>query len=192
MSTFLYLFTAITLTNAAPPTTLFPTPINGSIIPITGATGFQLCTKLNLAGCGTNTLNPFIRSYVNNEIQTLGYNYSLPFDPCDFNTINMSWILSLADLALLSLVTADQVINEMPCELYIQMPNDFLSDRDISNIITDSYWFGPTGQCIYNHTNILDCSNPNRSIINYTETQLDCFYPFVKSNYKTPIIELYE
>eukprot|EP01084_Bolivina_argentea_P239042 401717_1 len=96
MSTLLYAITTITLTNAAAPATysptpLFPTPSNGSIIPITGATGFQLCTKLNLAGCGTNTLNPFIRSYVNNEIQILGYNYSLPLDPCDFDTINMSW-----------------------------------------------------------------------------------------------------
>eukprot|EP01084_Bolivina_argentea_P239043 401718_1 len=118
MSTLLYAITTITLTNAAAPATysptpLFPTPSNGSIIPITGATGFQcivsvhvsiwtsiyklhnqknkVCTKLNLAGCGTNTLNPFIRSYVNNEIQILGYNYSLPLDPCDFDTINMSW-----------------------------------------------------------------------------------------------------
>eukprot|EP01084_Bolivina_argentea_P239044 401719_1 len=54
MSTLLYAITTITLTNAAAPATysptpLFPTPSNGSIIPITGATGFQCIVSVHVS-----------------------------------------------------------------------------------------------------------------------------------------------
>lgn len=104
----------------------------------------------------------------------------------------MTWILSISDLSLLSIVTAEQVLEEMPCEIYIQMPTDFLSDRNLEAITTDQYWFGPDGECKYNASQVLDCSDPNRTVANFTTEELQCFYPFVPSNYKTPITELYE
>eukprot|EP01084_Bolivina_argentea_P210519 358293_1 len=153
---------------------------------------FKLCNQLNLAGCGVNTLPDFVRNYVNNEIQTAGYNYSLPLDPCDFDTINMSWILSISDLSLLDLITADQVLSIMPCEIYIQMPSEFLSDRNIAEALTHSYWFGSNGHCQYNESRVLDCADANRTILNYTTPvhMEECFYPFAPSKYETPIQEL--
>eukprot|EP00486_Rosalina_sp_Unknown_P013267 CAMPEP_0201597244 /NCGR_PEP_ID=MMETSP0190_2-20130828/193789_1 /ASSEMBLY_ACC=CAM_ASM_000263 /TAXON_ID=37353 /ORGANISM="Rosalina sp." /LENGTH=145 /DNA_ID=CAMNT_0048058121 /DNA_START=286 /DNA_END=720 /DNA_ORIENTATION=- len=97
----------------------------------------------------------------------------------------MTWILSISDLSLLSIVTAEQVLDEMPCEIYTQMPDDFLSSRDLSDITTDEYWFGQNGNCVYNASKILDCSDPNRTTGNLSEPSLQCFYPFVPSGYKT-------
>eukprot|EP01083_Nonionella_stella_P181586 650917_1 len=168
-------------------------PTNGSFIPITNAEGFELCTKLNLAGCGVTTIDPFIRGFLNDQIQSAGYNYSLPLDPCEFDTINMSWILSIIDNTVLTYITADQVLNVMPCQIYIQMPA-FLSSKAISAIATDSYWFGSTGHCLYNESRVVDCSDPNRTIANYTSADigLECFYPFVPSHYETPFEPLYD
>lgn len=147
-----------------------------------------MCDELNLNGCGTNSIDPLIRSYVDSEIQNQGFNYSLPYDPCDFDLINMSWILSISDLSLLSLITADQVLEEMPCEVYIQMPSDFLDNLGLSNITTESYWFGPPdGHCTFNASRVLNCSDPDYVAANYTESEAQCPPPFVPSSYATDI-----
>eukprot|EP01083_Nonionella_stella_P297564 1010409_1 len=167
--------------------------IIGSLLSaVNNAEGFELCTKLNLAGCGVTTINPFIRGFINDQIHAASYNYSLPFDPCEFHTINMSWILSLIDTTILTYITAEQVLTDMPCEISIQMPPDFLSSKGLSAITNETFWFGPTGHCIHNASNIVDCSDPNRTIANYTSEPLECFYPFVPSKYETPFKPLYD
>lgn len=105
----------------------------------------------------------------------------------------MSWILSISDLSLLAIVTGQQILDEMPCEIYIQMPSDFLSSRDLSQITTDEYWFGNDGNCIYNASKSLDCLDPNRTYSNFSDInieELQCPYPFVESGYKTEYEEL--
>eukprot|EP01084_Bolivina_argentea_P150051 262029_1 len=172
---FLYLITILTLSSSQPSTTIQTDDM------------FAICTKLKLAGCAVNEIDPFIRSYVDGSIQDIGYdNWSLSLDPCQYDTVNMSWILSVADLSLLDLITGEQVLEFMPCELYVQMPSDFIAERNLTMISDDDYWFGTNGHCIYNESLILDCSDPNRTT-NYS-APTECSSPFVTSSYKTSFL----
>ena len=143
-------------------------------------------------------------------MEDYGYNYTLPIDPCEYDTINVTWVIKATELeSLLSLITKDNYI-VTSCYLIIQEPlKTELEILNITYLINYNYWFGDynftnnnsgydindyTGKCnITTKKNGLNCVNGTNNNHNislgyvWEETDDGCYYPFVKGpkNYKT-------
>eukprot|EP01083_Nonionella_stella_P252750 870494_1 len=153
---------------------------------------FSLCHELNQYGCNPTEIPSIVESYIN-SIE----NYVLPQNPCEFDTINMTWIFTQVDASVLDLVSDNSYFATIPCQLLIQIPN-ILTDRNIQYLTEHNYWFGNndnSGQCDTQNTdnnlyNITVCNyteDGNVLIANVTEDKCTnddrCYYPFVRSNF---------
>ena len=124
----------------------------------------------------------------------------MPYNPCEFNTINVSWIWNQIDgIELYLSFIDDEEWDAVPCYILIQEPlKSILStlDTDKSYLVDYNYWFGDSinfdennGKCdIYNLTNALYCNNDTN--ITYAASTQTCRYPLVESKkYKMQFLE---
>ena len=73
--------------------------------------------------------------YVNDGID----GYTLPTDPCLFETINVSWIFTQLNPSIF--YTIDKSYFEyIPCQILVQIP-DILESEEVEYLIDYSYWF---------------------------------------------------
>ena len=174
-----------------------------------------VCHKLDEYGCNPTSIPELVRLYVNNKIN----DYTLPTDPCLFDTINMSWIFTQIDSSILNAINGASYFETIPCQVLIQI-SDILISKDLQYLITEDYWFGnqelnndKVGECDTINTNnnlynITLCDyhsdNPtNNTTNNHTaETSnnnndqcinddKDCYYPYYRSSYKTNKLKVF-
>lgn len=158
---------------------------------------------LDIYGCSIQAIPTTLRLLIEAQID----NFTLPTDPCQFHTINVSWIWNqIEDIeTYLDLIDAEDY-DTVPCYLLIQEPlKSVLStvDPNKSYLVSYSYWFGSnqtnfsdnSGACdIYNLTNALYCDDANYTGITTDGNSTidgddECVYPFVESPYKRGYLE---
>ena len=157
--------------------------------------------------CGVQTIPTQLKYFIEATI----VNYTLPYDPCEFNTINTSFIWHQTNLQHYLGVIDDRYWQNS--YLLIQEPlSSYLKNISQDYLISYQYWFDNailndnsinqssdtnyTGKCdIYNVTNSLCCNENNSYRYSYRygcntsnsdDSNIDsqCFYPFVESPVK--------
>lgn len=160
---------------------------------------FDLCYKLNKYGCNPTSIPQIVELYINSGIS----DYTLPTNPCLYDTVNMSWIFTIIDKSTLDLVTDNSYFATIPCQLLMQL-SDILEQREIEYLIQEDYWFGDNGACdTRNITNNLyqsiecNCNSQNQNSSNMTSLEdsdicyddENCLFPFAKTRYRTDYLE---
>ena len=127
---------------------------------------YIVCHNLNKYGCNPTTIPNVVRNYIESRIA----GYTLPTNPCSFDTINSTWIFSQISVSAIHQLGTNDIRNT-PCQVLVPIPNA-MANRGLPYLIDETYWFGDNntnngGQCDVINTN----NNP------YSVTICDYYIP---------------
>ena len=100
---------------------------------------------MNEYGCNPTDVPPFLTSFVNDKVD----NFTVPTDPCYFDTINVGEILKEINLDEEDYVfkAIADTMYKVPCQIWIdeEIFNTFIDPYGIEYLIDYDYWFVDEG-----------------------------------------------